>query len=149
MTSADPRPLLRRPACRQPAGSRPGSRGDPDPGKAAALIAAGAAFDATPELDAIKAIYAENRRILLDRLPAIGFDEFHPVDGAFYVYASVGRFSNDSLDFTRRMLVEAGVATTPGLDFDRIRGSQWLRFSFAGTTPDMIEAMDRIEGWLG
>lgn len=111
-------------------------------------IAATAAFDATAELDVIKASYAENRRILLDRLPAIGFDEFHPVDGAFYVYAATRRFSKDSADFTRRMLHEAGVAATPGADFDRVRGHDWLRFSFAGTTPDMAEAMERIAGWL-
>jgi aspartate/methionine/tyrosine aminotransferase len=112
-------------------------------------IAATAAFEAVPELEAIKATYADNRRILLDRLPRIGFDEFHNVDGAFYVYASVRRFSNDSIEFTRRMLAEAGVAATPGPDFDRVRGHQWMRFSFAGTTPDMAEAMDRIGAWLG
>ncbi len=111
-------------------------------------IAATAAFAATPELEAVKASYAENRRILLDRLPGIGFDEFHPVDGAFYVYASVRRFSNDSVAFARRMLAEAGVAATPGPDFDRARGHQWMRFSFAGATPDMAEAMDRLEAWL-
>jgi len=112
-------------------------------------IAATAAFAAVPELEAIKASYAENRRILLDRLPGIGFDEFHPVDGAFYVYASVRRFSNDSVEFARRMLTEAGVAATPGPDFDRTGGHQWMRFSFAGATPDMSEAMDRLGTWLG
>jgi aspartate/methionine/tyrosine aminotransferase len=111
-------------------------------------IAAIAAFDSRPELEAIKSSYAENRRILLDRLPPIGFDEFHPVDGAFYVYASVRRFANDSVDFARRMLAEAGVAATPGLDFDRANGHGWIRFSFAGTTPDMAEAMERLADWL-
>ena len=76
--------------------------------------AAIAAFDATEELEAVKAGYAANRKLLLDRLPAIGFDDFYPVDGAFCVYASVRRFSNDSMDFTKRMLTEAGVAATPG-----------------------------------
>ena len=110
--------------------------------------AAIAAFDATEELEAVKAGYAANRKLLLDRLPAIGFDDFYPVDGAFYVYASVRRFSNDSVDFTRRMLTEAGVAATPGPDFDPERGHAWMRFSFAGTEPDMAEAMDRIGRWL-
>ncbi len=110
--------------------------------------AAIAAFDAADELQAVKAGYAANRRLLLDRLPAIGFDDFYPVDGAFYVYASVRRFSNDSVDFTRRMLTEAGVAATPGPDFDPERGHAWLRFSFAGTEPDMAEAMERIGRWL-
>ncbi|MEJ1161370.1 pyridoxal phosphate-dependent aminotransferase [Prosthecomicrobium sp. N25] len=113
--------------------------------------AAVAAFDpaSTLELDAVKASYAVNRALLLDRLPRIGFDELLPVDGAFYVYASVKRFSNDSLDFSRRMLVEAGVAATPGPDFDGARGHGFMRFSFAGTEADVAEAVERIGGWLG
>ena len=90
-----------------------------------------------------------NRRLLLDRLPAIGFDDHLPVDGAFYVYASVRRFANDSVDFARRMLAETGVAATPGPDFDRARGHTTMRFSFAGTETDMAEAMDRLAAWLG
>ena len=116
----------------------------PDLSQRAAL----AAFDAGPELEAVKAGYAENRKLLLERLPKIGFDDYHPVDGAFYVYASVRRFSNDSVEFTRRMLAEAGVAATPGPDFDRARGHSWMRFSFAGTEADMAEAMDRLGQWL-
>jgi aspartate/methionine/tyrosine aminotransferase len=81
-------------------------------------------------------------------LPAIGFEEIFPVDGAFYVYASVRRFSNDSADFSRRMLAEAGVAATPGADFDRARGHGFMRFSFAGTEADMAEGMDRLAHWL-
>ncbi len=110
--------------------------------------AAIAAFEATPELNRIRDGYAANRRLLLERLPAIGFDEHLPVDGAFYFYASVRRFSNDSTDFTRRMLAEAGVAATPGTDFDKVRGHAFMRFSFAGTEADMAEGMDRLAAWL-
>jgi aspartate/methionine/tyrosine aminotransferase len=110
--------------------------------------AAVAAFDATDELEAVKAGYAANRRLLLDRLPQLGFDDYSPVDGAFYFYASVRRFSNDSVDFARRMLAEAGVAATPGPDFDPVRGHSWMRFSFAGTEADMAEAVDRLAAWL-
>ena len=112
--------------------------------------AAIAAFDprATAELDGTKASYAANRALLLERLPKIGLDDLLPVDGAFYAYASVKRFSNDSVDFARRMLIEAGVAATPGPDFDRDRGHGYIRFSFAGTTADVAEAMDRVETWL-
>ena len=116
----------------------------PDISQKAAL----AAFDATAELEIIKAGYAANRRLLLDRLPAIGLEEIYPVDGAFYVYASVRRFSNDSVAFTRRMLAEAGVAATPGADFDRARGHGFLRFSFAGAEAEMAEGMERIAAWL-
>ncbi|KPL51217.1 1-aminocyclopropane-1-carboxylate deaminase [Prosthecomicrobium hirschii] len=112
--------------------------------------AAVAAFDpaSAVELDATRAVYAANRAVLIDRLPRIGFDELLPVDGAFYVYASVKRFSNDSLEFARRMLVEAGVAATPGPDFDAARGHGFIRFSFAGTETDIVEAADRLQAWL-
>ena len=82
------------------------------------------------------------------RLPAIGFDEILPVDGAFYVYASVARFTNDALDFAGRMLREAGVAATPGPDFDHDRGHRYMRFSFAGTEADIGEGIERLAKWL-
>ncbi len=106
------------------------------------------AFDAAPELEAIKAVYARNRALLLDRLPAIGFDEVVPADGAFYAYVSIARFSNDSRDFTARLLREAGVAATPGLDFDTGRGNRYVRFSFAGTEARIAEGLERLGGWL-
>jgi aspartate/methionine/tyrosine aminotransferase len=107
------------------------------------------AFEATAELDRVKAVYAASRRLLLDRLPRMGFEDFSPCSGGFYVYAAIRRFSNDSLDFSRRMLAETGVAATSGLDFDRQRGAGMMRFSFAGTEEDMAEAMDRLANWLG
>ncbi len=110
--------------------------------------AAIAAFEATDELETVKAGYAASRRLLLDRLPAIGFEDIYPVDGAFYVYASVRRFANDSIAFAGRMLAEAGVAATPGADFDRARGHNFIRFSFAGTEADMAEGVDRLAHWL-
>ncbi|SHG07590.1 Aspartate/methionine/tyrosine aminotransferase [Kaistia soli DSM 19436] len=116
----------------------------PDLSQRAAL----AAFEATEELEEIKAGYAANRRLLLERLPEIGFDDFFPVDGAFYVYASTRRFTNDSAAFAKAMLAEAGVAATPGLDFDRARGDGYIRFSFAGAEAEIAEAVDRIAGWL-
>lgn len=111
--------------------------------------AAIAAFDATEELERVKAGYAANRALLMQRMPAIGLGAFLPMDGAFYLYADVRRFTNDSLDFTRRMLNEAGVAATPGPDFDTTRGHAFVRFSFAGTTAGIAEACDRLERWLG
>jgi aspartate/methionine/tyrosine aminotransferase len=106
------------------------------------------AFDAIEELEAIKEGYAASRALLLDRLPKLGFDDLYPVDGAFYVYASVRSLSNDSADFAQRMLAGAGVAATPGLDFDLERGAGTIRFSFAGRPSDMAEAVDRIGDWL-
>jgi len=111
-------------------------------------IAAAAAFDGRAEMEAVKHGYEENRRILVEGLPRAGLDKFLPVDGAFYLYADVSRFSRDSLDFAKRMLEEAGVAATPGIDFDPVHGKEFLRFSYAGSAADMREAVERIGAWL-
>jgi aspartate/methionine/tyrosine aminotransferase len=112
-------------------------------------IAAEAAFDGRVELEKIKAGYEENRRVLLDGLPRAGLTSFLPVDGAFYLYADISRFSRDSFDFARRLLEEAGVAATPGVDFDPLHGKQFLRLCYAGSGEDMREAVERIGNWLG
>jgi aspartate/methionine/tyrosine aminotransferase len=114
-----------------------------------AQIAAEAAFDGAAEMEDIKHGYEENRRILIEGLPKDGLDKFLPVDGAFYLYADVSRFSNDSFVFAQRMLEEAGVAATPGVDFDPTRGHHFVRFCYAGSAAEMHEAVDRIGKWLG
>jgi aspartate/methionine/tyrosine aminotransferase len=111
-------------------------------------IAAQAAFDGRGELEKIKHGYEENRRILLDGLPRAGLGSFLPVDGAFYLYADTSRFSDDSFDFAKRMLEQAGVAATPGVDFDPIHGRNFLRLCYAGSREDMHEAVERISVWL-
>jgi aspartate/methionine/tyrosine aminotransferase len=112
-------------------------------------IAAQAAFDGRAEMDEVKQGYEENRKILLDGLPKAGLDKFFPVDGAFYLYADVSRFTNDSFDFAKRMLEEAHVAATPGIDFDPLRGKHYLRFCYARSAADMREAVERVGRWLG
>jgi len=106
-----------------------------------------AAFDCIEELDANVARYAQNREVLLNELPKAGFDKLAPADGAFYLYADVGRMTNDSQDFCRRMLAETGVAATPGIDFDPEQGHRFMRFSFAGATEDMEDAAKRLIAW--
>lgn len=109
--------------------------------------AALAAFGCRAELDARVAQYRANRDLLLTELPSAGFATFAPAEGAFYLYCDIGHMTNDSVAFCRRMLDEAGVAATPGIDFDRDRGSRFLRFSFAGTQADMREACVRLRRW--
>jgi aspartate/methionine/tyrosine aminotransferase len=113
-----------------------------------AQVAAEAAFDGREEMEAVKHGYEENRRILMGGLPKAGLDKFLPVDGAFYLYADISRFSADSLDFAKRMLNEASVAATPGIDFDPVNGKHFLRFCYAGSAAEMHEAVGRISNWL-
>ena len=114
---------------------------------AVAQVAALGAFDGIDELEANKRVYAENRALLLEELPKAGLERIAPADGAFYLYADVGDFTADSLAFTQEMLADIGVAATPGIDFDAGRGSRYVRFCYAGTTADMAEAAQRINGW--
>ncbi|HEY6601021.1 MAG TPA: aminotransferase class I/II-fold pyridoxal phosphate-dependent enzyme [Xanthobacteraceae bacterium] len=111
-------------------------------------IAAEAAFDGRAEMEAVKHGYEDNRRILLDGLPKAGFDKFLPVDGAFYLYADVSRFSDDSLEFAKRMLAQTHVAATPGVDFDPLKGRHFIRFCYAGAAAEMHEAVERLANWL-
>jgi len=111
-------------------------------------IAAEAAFDGRAEMEAVKHGYEENRRILLEGLPRAGFDKFFPVDGAFYLYADVSRFSDDSFEFAKRMLAQTHVAATPGIDFDPVNGGHFIRFCYAGAAAEMHEAVDRLANWL-
>jgi aspartate/methionine/tyrosine aminotransferase len=112
-------------------------------------IAAEAAFEGREEMEAIKHGYEENRRILIDGLPRAGLAKFLPADGAFYLYADVSDFTADSFEFAKAMLEKAGVAATPGVDFDPVHGRSFIRFSYARSAEEMREAVTRIARWLG
>ena len=111
-------------------------------------IAALAALDAIEEMEANRSVYATNRRLMLEGLPLAGFDRIAPPDGAFYIYADVSDLTTDSLALAREILAQAGVAVTPGLDFDPLRGAQTLRFSYAGATVDVVEGLARLQGFM-
>jgi aspartate/methionine/tyrosine aminotransferase len=112
--------------------------------------AAVAAFtpESYAELDGHVARYAANRQVLLDGLPRLGIDKLAPADGAFYVYADVGHLTEDSYGWCRRLLEETGVAVAPGIDFDTVRGNEFVRLSFAGSADEIEEGLDRLARWL-
>jgi aspartate/methionine/tyrosine aminotransferase len=112
--------------------------------------AAVAAFTAAAvaEADGHLHQYAINRSLLLDGLRAIGVDRLAPTDGAFYVYADVSDFTSDSMTFCSELLADTGIAIAPGIDFDTVRGHEFVRLSFAGPQSDIEEALRRIQPWL-
>ncbi|EIE51958.1 1-aminocyclopropane-1-carboxylate deaminase [Salipiger aestuarii] len=114
----------------------------------AAQVAALHAMDAVDALDANLAVYARNRAMMLRELPGIGFDRIAPPDGAFYIYADVGDLTQDSRAFAAEILEKAGVAVTPGLDFDPARGHGTLRFSYARDTAEIAEGLDRLKAFM-
>ena len=112
-------------------------------------IAATAVFDCHDELRDNVCRYARNRAVLLEKLPRAGFVDLTAADGAFYLYVDVGRLTNHSPAFCRRILAETGVAITPGVDFDPRRGHRYVRFSFAGDEAAIATAADRLIAWQG
>ncbi|KZY43489.1 1-aminocyclopropane-1-carboxylate deaminase [Roseovarius sp. HI0049] len=115
----------------------------------ASQVAALAAMDCHEELEANMDVYRANRQLMLDGLPAAGFDRIAPPDGAFYVYADISHLTDDSRGFAQEILDKAGVAVTPGLDFDPARGGGTLRFSYARSTEDIAEGLRRLKAFMG
>jgi len=114
----------------------------------ASQIAALAALDCIDELERNRAVYAENRRLMLEGLPKAGFTNIAPPDGAFYIYADVSDLTDDSLAFCAEILEGAGVAVTPGLDFDPNRGARTVRFSYARATSEIAEGLARLQAFM-
>ena len=116
----------------------------------ASQIAALAALspEGRAELDAHRAVYAENRRIVLAGLAAAGLTQSAPADGAFYIYVDVSAYTDDSLALSAEILAEAGVAVTPGLDFDKTRGARFLRLSYARGTDEIAEGVARLSAFF-
>jgi aspartate/methionine/tyrosine aminotransferase len=115
---------------------------------AIAQAAALGAFDAGEELEANRTAYAANRALLLEELPKAGFSNFAPPDGAFYLYCDVSDITEDAAALAGTLLAEAGVAVTPGIDFDAERGNRFLRFSYAGRREDIEMALERMALFL-
>ena len=113
--------------------------------------AALAAF--TPEttaiLDARRAAFQARRDYLLPALRELGFVIPVTPQGAFYLYADCSRFTDDSFAFSQRLLEEAGVAITPGLDFGTHRAAQHVRFAYTTDIPQLQEGVERIRRFVG
>ncbi|RKT34364.1 aspartate/methionine/tyrosine aminotransferase [Roseovarius halotolerans] len=114
----------------------------------ASQVAALAAMECGEELEANMAVYRRNRALMLEGLPKAGFDRIAPPDGAFYVYADVSHITDDSRAFAAEILEKAGVAVTPGLDFDPVRGRGTIRFSYARATADIEEGLERLRRFM-
>ncbi len=110
----------------------------------ASQIAALYALDCEDELKNNLDVYKENRKLMIKGLKDSGFSKISSPDGAFYIYADVSKFCNDSLEFANRVLKDAKVAITPGLDFDTNRGNSTIRFSYARSTEDIIKGLEKL-----
>jgi aspartate/methionine/tyrosine aminotransferase len=111
-------------------------------------VAALEAMSCEDELAQNLVIYRKNRQIIMDGLQQIGLQSFAPPDGAFYFYIDVSRYTADSLSFCNDILEEVGVAITPGVDFDPSRGQTTVRISYARSTEEIVEGIDRLGDFM-
>lgn len=98
--------------------------------------------------DQQKAAYVRNGMLLVEALSEMGFKDARMSDGAFYAYVGIEGFAQDSVAFCKALLQEAGVAATPGVDFDRVNGHKFVRFSYAGDHDMLVEAIEKMAGFL-
>jgi aspartate/methionine/tyrosine aminotransferase len=119
----------------------------PTPAQMAALVA----FQ--PETlaicDARREAFRERRNYLVPALRQLGFDIPQMPQGAFYIYAGCGRFTQDSHAFALELLQEAGVAITPGIDFGRHLAREHVRFAYTRPVERLREGVRRIGTYLG
>jgi aspartate/methionine/tyrosine aminotransferase len=115
---------------------------------AAVQKAAIAALDkAWPEVLRMRAIYDERRRFLLKGLRELGLGVMVEPTGAFYVLANARGLNPDSRALVFQILEEAGVGTTPGIDFGS--GAEgFLRFSYATSIENIREALSRLKAFI-
>jgi aspartate/methionine/tyrosine aminotransferase len=118
----------------------------PTPAQHAALAAFQPATLA--ELEARKDELRARRDFLLPALRARGFDIPVSPQGAFYLYADCSHFTENSQVFANRLLEEAGIAATPGIDFGVHRASRHLRFAYTQPLPRLSEALERLDHFL-
>ena len=104
-------------------------------------------FDHTKELDSYVEEYRKNKEILINELPKAGITDFTTAEGAFYIYANISELSNNSEEFCSKILNEAHVSLTPGVDFDLTRGHKYIRICYAGSQENIIEACKRLKNW--
>ena len=107
-------------------------------------IAALSMLNATEKLDKYVMGYKNNRDLLLNTLPKLGFSRIAPADGAFYLYVDVSNITSDSASYCQYLLRTQGIAMTPGVDFDPVNGHKFVRISYAGAKEDIEKALYRL-----
>jgi len=90
----------------------------------------------------------KRREFLFKGLIDLGFDIPLKPGGAFYIYANVSKFTNNSFDFCNALLHRSHVAITPGIDFGEHKASQHVRFAYTQNIEKLQLALDRISDFL-
>ena len=104
------------------------------------------AFDES-YLDEVKEKFKERRDYLYEELKEIFEVDVKP-EGAFYIWADVSKYTDDSFEFAQELLRELHVATTPGIDFGNNGTKKYLRFAYTREIEHMRVGINRIKEHL-
>ena len=99
-------------------------------------------------LDSRRDIFKQRRDYLLPALEQMGFDIAVKPQGAFYIYANCGRFTDDSFNWVKNLLLEQGVALTPGIDFGEHDAGKHCRFAYTQSLEKLEQAVDKIAAFI-
>ncbi len=92
--------------------------------------------------------FAARRNTLLPALRELGFRFATEPQGAFYLYADISDLADNSETLARRLIEDAGVATTPGIDFGDNAPDRHLRIAYTTEEARLVEAAERIANVL-
>lgn len=92
--------------------------------------------------------FQARRNLLLPGLERLGFRITATPAGAFYLYANCSNLSADSQQLAERLLGDAGVAATPGLDFGSNAPESHMRFAYTVAREKILEGLARMEKLL-
>lgn len=104
------------------------------------------AFD-YPYLAGVKAEFQKRRDYLYSELSQI-FEIDAAPDGAFYLWANVSKYTDNSFTFAKELLETLHVAATPGIDFGTHKTEQYLRFAYTRDIAHMREGVERLKAYL-
>ena len=93
------------------------------------------------------AAFDERRKVIVERLNALPGFRCRTPGGAFYAFPNIEDTGFDAKTLQNRLLEEVGVATVAGTSFGAL-GEGFIRFSYASSTERIIEAVERIDGFL-
>ena len=99
-------------------------------------------------LDARRDEFKKRRDFLLPALEQMGFEVAVKPQGAFYIYANCHRFTDDSFSWVKNLLVEQGVALTPGIDFGNHLANIHCRFAYTQSLEILQQAVDKIDAFI-
>ena len=92
--------------------------------------------------------FQARRDLMLPGLERLGFGVAAQPRGAFYIYADSSQLGPDSRILAERLLADAGVAATPGLDFGSNEPRRHMRFAYTVEQARIAEGLARMEKLL-